>query len=227
MSTLDHMGIQRWRLRRPQKPIEQFPNSGEILETVPRGSVEENSASAIDNMDWERLREFVCQSAQCVSCAQSSPILGEGNIEADWVFLIDAPSVRDIEQQELLTGRGGLLFNGILAALGLQREDVYLTSAIKCPPNGNSTRAADCEKVIHRQISLIQPRIVVAFGEFAAQSVIKANEALGVLRGQPQQCFINKLPIIPTHSLSEVLREPVLKAELWHDLKKANALLSP
>ena len=117
------------------------------------------------------------------------------------------------------------MFEGILAALGLHRDQVYLSSVFKCPASNDIQNTAQCDNVIHQQIRLIQPQVVFTFGEVAAQMVIKANEGLAILRSRPQHCFSNDLPIVPSHSLHEMLRNPVLKAELWEDLKMARTRL--
>ena len=88
------------------------------------------------------------------------------------------------------------------------------------------SQSPNCDKILHRQIELIQPDVVIAFGEFAAQSVIKANESLEILRTTEQTCFRTKVPIVPTYTPSQMLDEPSLKAAVWQDMKRCISISS-
>lgn len=221
MALHDDIGIQHWHRRQRRSTVDRVADAGDRAVRAPVDSAPPADGTAINEMDWQQLEKLIAQPSLCCSCAQVSPILGEGNIEADWFFIIDAPSQQDLDSGKLLSGRGGHLFGNILAVLGLQRADVYLASVCKCVRDENASQLPACETIIHRQINLIQPQVVFALGEIAARSVLRANEPLDVLRGQPQSCIATKLPIIPSFGIPDILREPILKAELWQDLKKA------
>lgn len=245
---LDQMGIQRWRLRAQSSPVTGAPSSGtgdqsgapaqqrdELTDagrsalppepTTPTATTETSSGRLTgEGMDWQQLRDLLEQPATCPECAGADPILGSGDECAHWFFLIDAPGKHDLQRQQLLSGRAGQLFDGILQALQLNRQSVYLTSVYKCPQSGKQHPVTGCGKLFQQQIRLVQPQLVVALGEAAAQAAIKANEPLSELRAKPQKCYSNDLPIVATYGLAEMLMDPALKAEAWHDLKTALSL---
>ncbi|NND80898.1 MAG: uracil-DNA glycosylase [Gammaproteobacteria bacterium] len=183
-------------------------------------SVSTASTSASEP-NWQALEAMLVTPGHCAACSGVEPILGEGDRDADWLFVIDSPSPQDVQRGQLLSGRGGQLFDALLAAVGLQRDRIYLSSVFKCPPPQSVSVTASCDKLLQQQIALVQPKVVLTFGEFAAQSVIRANEDLQVLRSKPQRCFSNDVAIVPSVGLADVLRSPELKAQLWVDLKTA------
>ena len=132
-------------------------------------------------------------------------------------------SILDIKKQ-LFSGRAGQLYQAMLSAVGLTRESVYTTSVFKCATSDDISVIPSCEKLLHRQIELIQPKVVIAFGEFAAQSVAKSNEGLESLRLQDLRCYQTKVPIVASYSLLQLLDQPTLKAGAWQDLKKCLAI---
>ena len=178
----------------------------------------------LSNYGWSQLENLLTSESFCSSCHLSQSVLGEGNTDADWFFLIDSPSRRDIEHQRLLTGRVGELYEAILKAIKLSRESVYLASIFKCAPNDDMSLAPQCDAIVRQQIALVQPDVVVTLGEFASQSLIRSNDGLTQLRANNQKCHNENIPIIPTYSLSEMLDKPQLKAHVWTDLKRAIAL---
>ncbi len=201
--------------------IEPTDNVSQVIEQSPQKSERKSQAH-----DWPALIELVNDTQYCRSCSQVTPILGDGNITAEWMFVFDSPTARDIEQQELLTGRVGQLFDAILFALSLDRATVYLSSIFKCPPAANITEdTAQCDGLLQHQIRLVQPKVVITFGEFAARALIKANESLEQLREQHRQCFDQPIAVIPTYSLMQMLDTPQLKAKVWDDLKNATKLI--
>lgn len=174
----------------------------------------------ISELDWQGLQGLVDGQSQCVSCGVGKSLLGAGDPNASWLFVIDAPHSQDVMSQQLLNARAGQLFDAMLSAIGLERGSVYMTSVFKCVASGDLSQTPNCDKILHRQIELVQPQVVVALGEFAAQSAIKANESLDVLRASAQHCFRTKVPIVPTYTPAQMLEEPTLKAAVWEDLKR-------
>lgn len=172
------------------------------------------------DLDWQSMQSMIETDQYCPSCRRGNSILGSGDTQADWMFVTDAPGSNDVQEDQLLTGRAGKLFEAMLQALGLERSVVYASSVFKCAPLDDLTLSPACNKLLHRQIELVQPKVVVTFGEFAAQAVIKANESLAVLRAKDQQCFSTKVAIVPTYSPAQMLDDNGLKAMVWSDLKK-------
>lgn len=176
--------------------------------------------------DWSSLIALLSDGENCSSCADASSILGDGNPSADWMFVFDSPTRRDIEQQKLLTGRVGQLFDAILLALDLDRDAIYLSSIFKCPPAENVTQnLAQCDSLLEHQLKLVQPKVVISFGEFTAQALVKSNETLDQLRQQEHRCFNQPASVVPTYSLMQMLDTPILKERVWDDLKSAQQLI--
>jgi uracil-DNA glycosylase family 4 len=175
---------------------------------------------SLANAGWQQLASLLVSGSPCQSCARTNPVLGDGNLEAKWVFVFDAPSAKDVSHQQLLSGRTGQLFDAILDAIGLNREAIYLTSVFKCPPSQDLSLAAQCGSIVHRQLQLIKPDVVIALGEFASQTVLRANENLLHLRSEGLRNINDGTLVAATYSLSEMLESPELKASVWQDLKK-------
>ncbi|MDB4512051.1 uracil-DNA glycosylase [Arenicella sp.] len=250
---LEQMGITQWQLREPSgqsiraanetlkiptpspQNSESTPQHREQRESAieldenPGQTIEKTSTDAstkIRPTDWPALLERLNNKQHCQSCAKVTPIIGDGDISADWMFVFDSPTMRDIQQQELLTGRVGQLFDAMLVALNLNRQSIYLSSIFKCPPAANiSENAALCDGLLGEQIKLVQPKVVIAFGEFTAQALIKANEDLDQLRLQTQRIYNQSIKVVPTYSLAQMLDTPLLKSEVWNDLKAARLLI--
>jgi uracil-DNA glycosylase family 4 len=179
-----------------------------------------NRGGSLANAGWQQLASLLVSGSPCQSCARTNPVLGDGNLEAKWVFVFDAPSAKDVSHQQLLSGRTGQLFDAILDAIGLNREVIYLTSVFKCPPSQDLSLAAQCGSIVHRQLQLIKPDVVIALGEFASQTVLRAHENLMHLRSKDLRNINDGTLVAATYSLSEMLESPELKASVWQDLKK-------
>ena len=194
----------------------------QVQELESTGSV---AFPAAKQYSWQSLSEQLGAESNCASCLNTNPVLGDGSINADWMFVIDAPSVCDVDDQHLLSGREGKLFDAILRAVGLAREDVYLSSIFKCPPNSDISLAAQCGDLIHHQIKLIQPKVILTMGEFSAQSLLRANEELDKLRGSEKNYPGGSSAVVCSFSLAQILSNPSLKAQVWQDVKMCHAIL--
>lgn len=247
MNRLEQLGIQQWRLKAsfqsdvvdeshglvdepaalaidlmsdsPIEPLEVKTQESKPLPSDP----EPNSLAS---MGWQDLQELIDHTRHCPSCGVNESLLGCGNLEADWMFVVDSPSSREIEAQELFVGRAGQLFDAVLSSVGLQRAEIYSSSVFKCAIGDDLSASPQCNEIVHRQISLLQPKVVVTFGEFSAQAVIRANESLDILRASPQQCFQSKVTIVPTYSPNQMLSDASLKSHVWQDLKRCLQVLA-
>lgn len=233
MDYLAEIGVQRWRRRGVVKadatvegsvsiaqdqqansvPADSPPDPA-VVDTLARNAEQPNS-----DLSWADLIAKM-ESGECPGCKNSHPILGDGDINAQWVFLVDAPNARDIAAQKLVSGRTGQLLDAILGALGLAREDIYLSSVFKCAPHTELSLSAQCGDILPHQLHLIKPKYIVTLGEFVAQTITKSNESLEVLRSSELRHRGSNGTIIATHELSQLLDTPLLKREVWADLKK-------
>lgn len=192
----------------------------------------------LSQLDWRALQARISNNTACPSCGQEHSTLGFGDVLADWLFISDAPTSAEIQAQQLFTRRAGELYDAILGACGLTREAVYTSSVFKCAPPEDLSLSPQCDKLIHRQIELIQPKYIIAFGEFSAQAVLRSNDGFDVLQqgvrryqsqhqspsasqaqgSEPQK---HQAPLVLTsHTLQQLLAQPELKAQLWQALKR-------
>lgn len=184
-------------------------------------STKPGTAVEFEGLGWSDLQAIVDGWQNCPSCGEHKSLLGSGNVNADWLFLSDAPNSHEVEQQALFTGRSGQLFEAMLSALGLNRMSVYNTSIFKCMASDDVSIVPTCNNIVQRQIQLVKPKVIISFGEFASQALLRANANLDVLRTQEQRCLHSKLAVIPTYTPAQMLDDARLKSAVWSDLKKA------
>jgi uracil-DNA glycosylase family 4 len=203
-------------------PVINATESGNATNPMPTAAAK--ISESIGELDWQGLQALIDGQSHCQSCGPSNSSLGSGDANADWLFVTDAPVSSDLESQQLFSGRAGQLFEAMLLAVGLTRGTVYTTSVFKCATSDDLSAIPNCDKLLDRQIELIEPKILVVFGEFAAQSVARSNEALEMMRSKDLQCYRTKIPIVVTYSPQRLLDQPALKAGAWLDLKKCLAI---
>lgn len=143
------------------------------------------------------------------------------------MFVGEAPGEDEDRQGEPFVGRAGQLLTKIIEAIGMTREQVYIANVIKCRPPGNRNPEADevatCEPFLAEQLAIVRPRVVVALGKFAAQSLLRTTEPITKLRGRVFEW--QGAALIPTFHPAYLLRNPPAKREVWDDMKKVRDLL--
>ncbi len=210
MSILNQMGIQQWSLRQ-----ESTQNSDDL----------QSQSSEPNSLGWNELHGLVESGTHCECCKTYGGLLGSGDENADFIFIVDAPSSNDIEEQQLVSGRKGKLFDAILQSIGMSRENSYLCSVKKCPSSSNSNIRAECGKLIQRQIELVNAKVALTFGESTAQTILRSNDVLSALRTANSNKSHCNTPVVSTYSLQQMLDMPELKAQVWKDLKTCLAFL--
>jgi len=146
---------------------------------------------------------------------------------ADWMIVgeaLDADAEQSGEQ-----GQAGRLLNNMLAAIGLQREQVFIANLSQCLPNNNAEPLpeafAHSEKRLQQQIALVQPKLLLVFGEVVAQNLLKTDVAISNLRGQAHLVGEKKIPLVVTIHPNYLLQFPKEKAKAWQDLLFAKQLI--
>ena len=186
--------------------------------------------SRILQMDWAQLADAV---AACTACdlhkTRTQGVLGVGDEKAEWLIIGEAPGADEDAQGEPFVGQAGRLLDAMLGAIGLRRgENVYIANVLKSRPPGNRNPApeevAACMPYLERQIQLIQPKIILALGRFAVQSLLNTEEAVGKLRGRVHQ--YQGIPLIVTYHPAYLLRNLPDKEKAWEDLCLARATLA-
>ena len=173
-------------------------------------------------MGWEELAASVAACRQCRLCAaRKQAVLGVGDRNADWLFVGEGPGAEEDARGEPFVGQAGKLLDNMLAAIGLKRgADVYIANAVKCRPPENRTPApeeiAACSPYLVRQIELIRPKLIVALGRPAAQTLLQTDVRIGAARGRLHD--YRGVPLVVSYHPAYLLRSPQDKARAWEDL---------
>lgn len=161
----------------------------------------------------------------CVRCklhkGRKNIVFGEGNPSAELMLVGEAPGADEDIQGRPFVGRAGQLLMKMIQAIDYQREDVYIANILKCRPPGNRAPEPDevrmCSPFLFEQISIIQPKAILALGTYAAQTLIGSKTSISRLRNRVYELPFGK--VIATYHPSYLLRSPQKKPEAWEDLK--------
>jgi uracil-DNA glycosylase len=176
----------------------------------------------VATLDWDALAERVASCTRCRLCEKrTNTVFGVGDREADWMLIGEAPGENEDRQGEPFVGQAGKLLDNMLRSLTLARgENVYIANVIKCRPPGNRNPEPDevarCEPYLQRQVALVKPKIIVAMGRFAAQSLLKTESSIASLRGRVHE--YEGVPVIVTYHPAYLLRSLQDKSKAWTDL---------
>ncbi|MDD5268518.1 MAG: uracil-DNA glycosylase [Methylococcales bacterium] len=214
---LEAMGIDVW-VPRASTQNEQQESSDSVIDN----DEPETQESATDN--WDSLQAEVAHCTKCALCAtRTQTVFGSGNKQADWMLVGEAPGQHEDEQGLPFVGNAGLLLTEMLRAIGLAREDVFITNILKCRPPNNRDPHADevesCNDYLQRQQALIKPKIILAVGRIAAQTLLQTDEPLGRLRGKVHA--FNNTPVVVVYHPAYLLRSLPEKRKAWQDLMYA------
>ncbi len=197
-------------------------SSTAIVSSAPAGS------GALSRLGWDELRAAVADCRACGLCeSRTQTVFGVGHLRAHWMIVGEAPGAQEDAQGEPFVGAAGQLLDAMLRALALTREAdgdparrAYIANTLKCRPPGNRNPQADelaqCEPFLLRQIELVQPRLILAMGRFAVQSLLRSNEPIGRLRGRVHR--YQGVPLVVTYHPAYLLRNLPDKAKAWEDL---------
>ncbi|MBI4445196.1 MAG: uracil-DNA glycosylase [Acidobacteria bacterium] len=171
----------------------------------------------------EEIRHELGDCSRCKLChTRTHIVFGEGNPKAELMFVGEAPGADEDAQGLPFVGRAGQLLTRIIEAIDLKREQVYIANVLKCRPPNNRDPAPDeiemCRPFLLKQIESIGPKIIVALGKHAAQTLLGTPRPISSLRGKFTP-FGNQL-LLPTFHPSYLLRNPSAKREVWEDMKK-------
>ena len=236
-----------WRTRETveHEPIEPEPTEPKLSERESLGRPEPTEFQSSEPLEpSEPIRVFTSQAdalnaikidigPDCSRCklhtlGRRQVVFGVGNPNADLMFVGEAPGADEDIQGEPFVGRAGQLLTKIIEAINLNREDVYIANVIKCRPPQNRNPEPDeveqCEPFLFRQIETIKPKVIVALGKFAAQSLLKTTEPITRIRGR--EYTYRDAILMPTYHPAYLLRNPSSKREVWEDMKRVRAILS-
>ena len=185
----------------------------------------------VADRELDAVSELGAAASVCTRCrlagSRTQVVYGTGSHTADLMFVGEAPGRDEDLQGEPFVGRAGQLLTDIIKAMKLTRDDVYIANVIKCRPPENRNPEPDeldaCRPWIRRQIELIQPKVIVALGRFALQSLTEKSYSISSVRGQWLEH--DGVRIMPTYHPAYLLRTPAAKKDVWSDMKKVMAEL--
>ena len=204
----------------------QAENPSPGIETAAFGPLD-----AVSELGWDELRE---SAVNCHNCdlheTRTQVVFGVGNRKAGLMVVGEAPGVDEDRQGEPFVGRAGQLLNAMLEAIGFARDQVYIANIIKCRPPGNRDphieETAACQPFLHRQITLLQPRLILSVGRVSAHNLLGTEESVGRLRGRVHRFDPGDIPLIVTYHPAYLLRRPLEKSKAWQDLQAVHRQLS-
>ncbi len=172
--------------------------------------------------EWQELKARVASCTDCklrAGCTQT--VFGVGDERADWLLVGEAPGAEEDRIGEPFVGQAGKLLDNMLAAIGLSRgHNVYIANVLKCRPPGNRNpepdEVAKCSPHLLRQIELIRPKLILAMGRFAAQTLLNTDATIASLRGKVHSYA--GVPLIVTYHPAYLLRSLPEKSKAWADL---------
>ena len=173
-------------------------------------------------MDWPQLKAAVKVCTACglrAGCTQT--VFGVGDESAQWMLVGEAPGAEEDKLGEPFVGQAGKLLDSMLAAIGLERgRNVYIANVLKCRPPGNRNpepgEVAQCAPHLSRQIELIRPKLILAMGRFAVQTLLDTEATIASLRGTVHR--YHGVPLVVTYHPAYLLRNLPDKAKAWADL---------
>ena len=181
------------------------------------------------------LDAYAAEIAGCTRCSlaqgRTQVVFGNGNPDADLMFVGEAPGFHEDKQGYPFVGQAGKLLDQLLAGIGLERHMVFVANVLKCRPPGNRDPQPDeiesCEPHLFRQIELIQPLVVATLGNFATK--LLSGRPLGITRvhGEPQEVALggNRVKLYPLYHPAAALYTPSMLTVLEQDFARLPALL--
>ena len=223
---------------RPLRPTATAPATRPADAGGPLPASTRADAAAIAQLDWPALQAAVADCRACGLCeGRRQTVFGTGHRRAHCMVVGEAPGEQEDLAGEPFVGPSGQLLDRMLAALGLTRgvaahdgdpaRQVYIANTLKCRPplnrNPLAGELATCQPFLERQVALVQPRVILAMGRFAVQSLLGSDQAIGKLRGRLHQW--HGVPLVVTYHPAYLLRQPADKARAWDDLCLAASCL--
>lgn len=177
------------------------------------------------------LQVLATEAAACTRCRLSegrrNVVFGVGNPAADVVVVGEAPGMEEDRTGQPFVGRAGKLLDLLLLSAGFPRDQVYICNVLKCRPPDNRDPRPDeveaCATYLHRQLELIEPRVLLAVGKFAAQTLAGSEERIGKLRGRVHA--YRGIPLVATYHPAYLLRSPQWMRAAWKDFQLVREVL--
>jgi uracil-DNA glycosylase len=174
----------------------------------------------------EALQQQVAECVACVLCkGRTQTVFAAGNPLASLAIVGEAPGAEEDRTGQAFVGQAGKLLDGMLASIGLNRtQDAYICNVLKCRPPNNRDPSPDevakCEPFLQNQLNLVQPKMILVVGRFAAQSLLRTESSIASLRGKLHSYSVSgrDVPVVVTYHPAYLLRNLADKSKTWADL---------
>lgn len=199
----------------------------DTIATIPQTKSRESEQP----MRYERFQQLSQQIEACHRCplyrTRTHAVVGDGTLEAQLVFIGEAPGREEDLQGKPFVGAAGQLLTKMIQAMGLKREEVYISNVLKDRPPGNRTPLPEeveaCLPFLHEQLDILKPRVICTLGAVATKALLGPSISITKIRGQVHE--YRGLVLVPTFHPAYLLRNPPAKKFAWADLKKVKQLL--
>lgn len=209
--------------------LEYFKEIGIEYLDIPDTSASAVQAKAKALEDLRKAYVEDCTRCRLSQSGRKNIVFGEGNPDADLMFIGEGPGAEEDKQGLPFVGRAGQKLNEMINAMGLQRSDVYIGNIVKCRPPENRAPRPDeirtCIPYLEHQIAIIQPKVICAMGTIAAQALLENSTPISKMRGSFHD--YRGIPLMPTFHPAYLLRNYTVKTrrEVWDDMKKILGIL--
>ncbi len=215
---LKALGIEYWH-----KPEVNVP-ADELAAPV-------TTQTPVDALSIEQLRERVAHCERCeLHCSRTQTVFGVGALDADVMFVGEAPGQQEDLKGEPFVGPAGQLLDKMLASIELSRQTVFIANVLKCRPPFNRDPSAEevalCTAYLDRQIGFIKPKLIVALGRIAAHYLLQTTTSLANLRGTVHTYHATGTPLLVTYHPAYLLRTPADKRKAYQDLLQIKSMIT-
>ena len=226
LAYLEALGVEAYVPRRGRPVDVAATVATAATDADPTAPASVASLGTVADLDWDSLRARVAACTRCeLHATRTQTVFGVGNPRARWMFIGEAPGAEEDKQGEPFVGRAGQLLNEILKAVHFTRDEVYICNILKCrPPNNRDplpSEVEQCEPYLHHQLRILQPKIILALGRIAAQTLLRTNDSLTKLRAGEHT--YQGIPLMVTYHPAALLRNPNWKRPTWEDVQKFRA----
>lgn len=212
------------------RAIVAAPDTPRERASAPAAGGADQAAAPVDLSSARTLEDVAAAIARCKACSLSATALnhvpGEGNPQAKFVIVGEAPGANEDEQGRPFVGKSGDLLTKILEAIQFKREDVFICNVLKHRPPGNrnptTPEIVACRPFLLRQLEILQPKVILALGTFAAQTLLDSDVPIGQLRGKEHT--YHGIPLVATYHPAALLRNPNWKRPAWEDVQLARRI---
>jgi len=182
----------------------------------------------IDVFECLKKQFLECSRCKLAGLGRTQVVFGVGNTDADLMIIGEAPGLTEDTEGKPFVGRSGKLLTNILKELDVDRDSIYVSNIVKCRPPNNRNPEKDeidtCNTILSAEINIVRPKVIIALGTFASQTILQTTERISAIRGKKYPCWLSHklcVDVIPTFHPSYILKNASKKEDFILDLKQA------